>query len=119
MLGIQIIGPAAELCKALNLATKGDFDCAILDVQFSRRRAIVTGLCQSTLPGKKGSRSPIPPASWKRSSGFYVVRSKKAGKTASAPNCDPKGCDIAPMGSQTATLCGRCGRRCALGMECR
>jgi DNA-binding response OmpR family regulator len=32
MLGYQVIGPVAQLDEALVLATKGDFDCAILDV---------------------------------------------------------------------------------------
>jgi DNA-binding response OmpR family regulator len=32
MLGYQIIGPVAQLDEALILATNGDFDCAILDV---------------------------------------------------------------------------------------
>lgn len=32
MLGFQVVGPTAQLEEALALATAGDFDCAILDV---------------------------------------------------------------------------------------
>lgn len=32
MMGYQIVGPVAKLDEALALATRGDFDCAVLDI---------------------------------------------------------------------------------------
>ena len=32
MLGYEIVGPIAQLDQALAAATKGDFDCAVLDI---------------------------------------------------------------------------------------
>lgn len=32
MMGYQIVGPVAKLDEALELATRGDFDCAVLDI---------------------------------------------------------------------------------------